>query len=242
MFSRHIIRFSAARRIATRIPVGVRFYNPEQKGDVGDQAHEGGLHARQPGKASPMDAASPETGKQASRGGLSGNKEGVGFADQVGSQTASGSNMSGKNLGKPESGEGFSGKENITPPSFADAVKNKLGLGTSAGEDKQNRGGGKGVTGTGTFPNARSMHTSAVRMLPARTQGQAPDASRRPKERTEGDQNAHLKHKKDNTAPDSGKGNAGKDPKLPSHQVCSLNLSWGLPCYLMFNVVGLPVC
>lgn len=223
MLSRRILRLSAPPRCSlARAPVGARFYNKEQKGDPFDQSHQSGHAARNPQKSSPVDAANPESGKQASRSGLSGNQEGVGFADQVGSQSASGSETSGSGVGKPENAEGMSGQENITPPSFADAVKNKLGFKTTVGEDKQNRGGGKGVTGTGrpAFDSAkRTMHTSAMWSMPAKTKGQAPAESRQPKDKTHSDQNAHLKHKESPSSPDRGRGNAAKSPKLPSQQV-----------------------
>lgn len=187
----------------------VRFYSAAL-----DQSRRAGHAAKDQSKSGPLDAANPEKGKKASRDGLTGNAEGVGFADQVGSQSAS---------GKASTGEGTNGHENITPPSFADAIKQKLGFGTTAGEAKQNRGGGKGVTGTGqpAFDHGkRTMHSSAVRMKD-KTQGQAPASSRQPKDSTHGEQNAHLKHKKSPGAPDSGKGNAGANPTLPSRQVSS---------------------
>ncbi len=221
MLAHRLTRLTTRLVAVPRTSASVRFYNPDQKGDPHDQSHQSGYAATDPKKASPADAASPAGGKQASRGGLSGNQEGVGFADQVGSQSSSDSDTHANTAQKPESSEGFGAEENITPPSFTDAVKNKLGFKTTAGEDKQNRGGGKGVTGTGnvTYDTAkRTMHTSAVHRMPAKTQGQAPEASRQPKDKTYSDQNAHLKHKKAG-APDQGKGNAAKDPKLPSHEV-----------------------
>lgn len=219
MLSRNFIR-------ATRTPyslrvAGTRFYNRSQKGDLGDEAHKAGLAARDASKATPSDAASPQTGKQASRDGLSGNKEKIGFADQVGSQSDSGRKDSGGSLKGQKSEEGHTGEEGITPPSFVDVVKKKMGLGTTSGEDKQNRGGGKGVTGTGTFgfdTGKRTLHTSAVWMI-AGTRGQAPEASRQPHDVTNGDQNAHLKHKDTNSGPDTRKGNAGENPSLPSQHV-----------------------
>ena len=92
--------------------------------------------------ATPLDAASPESGKRAPHY-MKGNREGLGFAEQVGSQSATASNADDADgtLQKPESGEGKGAQEGITPPAFADAVKKKLGFKTTAGEDKQNRGG-----------------------------------------------------------------------------------------------------
>ncbi|PSR83440.1 hypothetical protein PHLCEN_2v5712 [Hermanssonia centrifuga] len=232
MFSRRIVRFAQA-PIAIRATPGIRFVsrgystdkkddshyqNPEQKGDVYYQAHKGGQRATDPKESSSTDAANPSPGKQADRNGLSGNPEKIGFADQVGSQSASGSKQSSKS----ENAEGFSGEERITPPSFLDAVKKKLGFKTTAGEDKQNRGMGKGVTGTGhpKFDSSkRTIHTSAAWKMPDQTRGQAPEESRHPKDSTHGDQNAHLKHKASASVPDSGKGNAAEEPSLPSQHV-----------------------
>ncbi|KAI0691390.1 hypothetical protein BC835DRAFT_1360672 [Cytidiella melzeri] len=219
MLSRCVFHLQAASRLAVAKAPGrpsARLYS--QGGDTLDQSRQSGYAASKPQKSSPADAANSEGGKKATRGSLSGNQEGVGFADQVGSQSASGSG----DHAKPGSAEGRGGEENITPPSFADAVKSKLGFKTTAGEDKQNRGGGKGVTGTGnvTYDRAkRTMHTSAGLSMPANTKGQAPEGSQQPKNKTYADQNAHLKHKSRASAPDSGKGNAAKDPKLPSHEV-----------------------
>ncbi|TFY73967.1 hypothetical protein EWM64_g10045, partial [Hericium alpestre] len=73
------------------------------------------------------------------------NPEGVGFADQVGGQSA-------------RKGEGSSEgrNEDATAPSLLGKIKQALGIGTSAGEVKQNRGAGGGVTGTGTFQSKTS--------------------------------------------------------------------------------------
>ena len=221
MLTRHIVRSTRA-PYALRVASGARYYNPDQRGDTFDQAHEQGLAARSPKKSTPVDAASPEEGKNAARGGLTGNKENVGFADQVGSQSTSGSNTFADSVGKPESAEGVTGQENITPTAFADVVKQKLGFKTTSGEDKQNRGGGKGVTGTGQVTvdrGKRTIHTSAVWMMGAETIGQAPEASRQPKEKTHAEQNPHLKHKAEGSQPDSGKGNASPNPTLPSQHV-----------------------
>lgn len=214
MLTRPLVRL--ARAPHTLRVAGTRFYNPGQKGDVGHQAHVSGFAAKDPKKATAFDAASPEAGKHAKRDGLTGNQEKVGFADQVGSQSASGGPS------KEGSAEGSTGTEDITPPAFGDVIKKALGMKTTAGEDKQNRGGGKGVTGTGhpTFDTGkRTMHTTATRMSETTTGGQAPKESRQPQDRTYGEQNAHLKHKSDPSKPDHGKGNAAEEPVLPSQHV-----------------------
>ncbi|KAK7696112.1 hypothetical protein QCA50_000755 [Cerrena zonata] len=159
---------------------------------------------------------------KSSRGVSSGNPEGVGFVDQVGSQSATANRLQGDKT--VASREGFTGQEDITPPSFVDAVKNKLGMKTTTGKAKQNRGNGAGVTGTGTARTdtaKRTLWTSAVNGMPASdrlTLGQAPDGSREPKERTNAEQNPHLKHKASTSIPDSGNGNAAPEPTLPSHK------------------------
>ncbi|KAI0722520.1 hypothetical protein C8Q76DRAFT_596036, partial [Earliella scabrosa] len=192
-------------------------------GDPHDQAARRGqgiAHGTQQ-QSTGYDAASRTPGQKADRSGLSGNQEGVGFAEQVGSASGTAS----KNQLGPSPGEGKGGQEESTPPGFVASLKSKFGLGTSSGEVKQNRGGGIGVTGTGALPlekkpedGRRPYHTSAVRAVD-QTRGQAPEASRQPQDRTYGDQNAHLNHKSSKGSPDRGKGNAAEDPKLPSHQL-----------------------
>lgn len=222
MLSRRLLRLPHTPRVAARA-TAVRFYNPDQKGDVHDQAQHAGFSAKDPRKSSPTDAANFEKGKKAPHD-LTGNKEGLGFAEQVGSQSATASSgQFGSRLRKPEIAEGYSGEENITPPSFTDAVKSKLGFKTTAGEDKQNRGGGVGVTGTGQVTvdrGKRTFHTSVASWMADGTKGQAPEASRQPKDSTYSEQNAHLKHKESSSEPDHGKGNAAEEPKLPSQHVC----------------------
>lgn len=94
-----------------------------------------------------LDAASPsESGMKAPRSGLSGNKEGVGFVEQVGS--ASGTEAS-RSMRAGRQGEGEV-KEEARPPGILASLKQMLWIGTSVEDVKQNRGGGEGVTGTGT--------------------------------------------------------------------------------------------
>ena len=192
-------------------------------GDPHDQAARSGQAAHNdPQRAGPYDAAA--RGKKAEGVDFGGNPEGVGFAEQVGGASAAAS----KGGPRPALGEGKTGKEESTPPGFVASVKSKLGLGTTSGEVKQNRGEGKGVTGTGTGQETwgnRSYHVSAVRLVD-KTRGQAPKASREPKERTNADQNSHLEHRTSRTAPDSGKGNAGENPELPSRKVSAYMRLW----------------
>ncbi|KAI0774707.1 hypothetical protein BD413DRAFT_603329 [Trametes elegans] len=191
--------------------------------DTHDQAARSGQQVREGARPSgPYDAASRTGDQKTDRSGLSGNQEGVGFAEQVGSASSS-----GKERGPGASpGEGKGGEEESTPPGLFASVKSALGLETSSGEVKQNRGGGVGVTGTGALPfekkpgeGRRPFHTSAIRTAEP-TVGQAPEASRQPKEQTNAEQNPHLKHKHADASasPDKGKGNAGPNPTLPSHQ------------------------
>ncbi|KAI0065851.1 hypothetical protein BV25DRAFT_1821535 [Artomyces pyxidatus] len=96
----------------------------------------------------PYDSASPNGVRKAPRTDKErGNPEQIGFADQVGGQSAYDRRV--------EEGEGdggrVGGRREATPPGFFSAVKQALGFGTSSGDVKQNRGAGGGVTGTGTF-------------------------------------------------------------------------------------------
>ncbi|KAI6166459.1 hypothetical protein EDD17DRAFT_61590 [Pisolithus thermaeus] len=96
----------------------------------------------------PLDAASAaESRLRAPTMELSGNKEGVGFVEQVGS--ASGTEASRSTRARNQ-GEGGVKEEETKPPGIFAALKQVLGIGTSVEDVKQNRGGGEGVTGTGT--------------------------------------------------------------------------------------------
>ncbi|KAH9854899.1 hypothetical protein C2E23DRAFT_883451 [Lenzites betulinus] len=146
--------------------------NNKHSKDPQSQAARGGKKVAQGNQSSgPHDAASRTGDQKTDRSGLSGNQEGIGFADQVGSALSTGN------------------KSDVTA--------------SSGGE-------GKGKA-------HRAYHTSAVRYATG-TVGQAPEASRKPKEPTHGDQNSHLKHKSADAGPDKGKGNAGENPTLPSHR------------------------
>ncbi|KZP03964.1 hypothetical protein FIBSPDRAFT_768156 [Athelia psychrophila] len=177
--------------------------------DPQSQSARAGLEAS---SGSGMDAASPGSATKALRSGSGkGNREGVGMAEQVGG--ASGGSASGG------AGGGKGGEEEATAPGILAAVKNALGLGTSAGEVKQNRGGGRGVTGTGTMPfGKRKIHSSAVAGYPGdktAVKGEAGYGARAPKNGTLADQNDHLQHQEKGET-DGGAGNAAPDPVLPS--------------------------
>ncbi|KAI6043700.1 hypothetical protein EDC04DRAFT_3107123 [Pisolithus marmoratus] len=177
----------------------------------------------------PLDAASPtESGMKAPKSELSGNKEGVGFVEQVGSMSGTARSMRGRKQGEEEA------KEEATSPGILSALKQMLGMGSSVEDVKQNRGGGEGVTGTGTgvglgtgtktektktgegttprTPGSRKSYYNCA------TLGSSSDSSRKPKERTYGDQNEHLVHKRSSQDHDSGSGNAAEEPFLPSHR------------------------
>ncbi|KAL1940048.1 hypothetical protein VTO73DRAFT_9383 [Trametes versicolor] len=166
--------------------------------DTHDQAARGGQRVASGEQSSgPHDAASRTGSQSADHSELSGNQEGVGFADQVGSASSTANKSAG-------AGEGKGREEDAMPEGLAATIKSKLGLGSSSGGAKQ----------------TRAFHTAAARAV-ASTISQAPEASREPKERTNADQNSHLKHKPASSAqasPDKGKGNAGENPTLPSHQ------------------------
>ena len=86
--------------------------------------------------------------KHASREGAIGNEEGIGFQDQVGGAAGDRQNLGG----------GKGDEEEARSPNIIGAVKQALGVKPKPGEVKQNSGGGRGVTGTGTF--RRDVHTS----------------------------------------------------------------------------------
>ncbi|EPQ58865.1 hypothetical protein GLOTRDRAFT_125184 [Gloeophyllum trabeum ATCC 11539] len=177
--------------------------------DTQSQHARAGLAAS--GGASGQDAATHDGRAQQAphKGEFAGNQEGVGMQEQIGGKSAQGA-------GAP--GEGKGGQEEASPPGWFAAAKSKLGLGTSAGEVKQNRGGGEGVTGTGTGQRQvgpRGLHTSAVSLTQG-TRKAEPDGSRQPKdEHVAGEQSPHLTHKKAG-ANDHGRGNAAAEPALPS--------------------------
>lgn len=125
--------------------------------------------------------------------------------------------------------KGMHGTEDATPPGFFNAVKSALAFEMTSGELKQNRGGGEGVTGAGTVgalkgeqkQHKRAFYTSAPTGGDRTTTGQAPDASRHPRDHTYSEQNEHLKHhdETDTAYASQGKGNAAENPSLPSHKV-----------------------
>jgi len=92
----------------------------------------------------------------------SGNPEGVGFEDQVGSQSASADARSG--MGSTSDGRKEERDEEAATPGLFSTIKSKLRVGTDAGDVKQNRGGGRGLSGTGTTTQtrARGLHSSAA--------------------------------------------------------------------------------
>jgi hypothetical protein len=176
--------------------VGLGSDSNRSKGDVQDQAASAGKDAKAEGDR-PMDAAS--SSNQTAPGDKGGNQEAVGLQDQIGGASAEG-----------KGGE-MGGTEEAQAPGVLSSVKQALGMRTDAGDVKQNAGGGRGVTGTGT---ARKLHTSA-RVSAVRAD---PDGARAPADTgVVGEQSAHLKHKPAG-APDAGKGAAATEPTLPSER------------------------
>lgn len=107
-----------------------------------------GLAAHTPTNDHPYDSANPNGVRKAPRGEKEGgNAERVGFAEQVGGASAHAERMESGEGGEGEKG----GKEEAKAPGMLGALKQAVGLGTSAGDVKQNRGSGAGVTGTGKY-------------------------------------------------------------------------------------------
>ena len=225
MLSRRVIHASQSSRSALPLLSSFRDFGCglDQARDPLHQTRDASKHARaHPEHTGPLDAAASESTPRtkATRDGYSGNPENIGMVDQVGSQSASANRNKHAN-----DSEGTTGEERITPPSFADAFKKIMGLKTTVGEDKQNRGAGEGVTGTGIprFDSAkRFFPTGTLAMADRTTKGQAPAKSRQPKEHTNAEQNPHLSHRPTSGSPvggDGGRGNAADSLTLPSHQV-----------------------
>ncbi|KAJ9114728.1 hypothetical protein QFC22_005604 [Naganishia vaughanmartiniae] len=110
------------------------------------------------------------------------------------------------------------GKEEAAAPSFTSSVKQVLGMNVKKEEHQESK--------TGPGVSKQKFHTSARRSAPGGEDGKAYSGSestgnttsdaRKPKDtNVQGDQNPHLKHKQPGQA-DSGAGNAGATPHLPS--------------------------
>jgi len=136
-----------------------------------DAAHSG-YEASKGEDGHPMDAASPENAPKTRSASTSGNPEQVGFAEQVGGQSASADHL-GKSGGSESGGRNAQRDEEAATPGVFSTLKRMIGFGTDAGDVKQNRGGGSGVTGTGTFgsPN-RKMHTASYASISASGAGE----------------------------------------------------------------------
>lgn len=98
-----------------------------------------------------------------------GNPEKIGFAEQVGGATSSSNKFdAGETQGggaNRSEGRTAQGDEEAQAPGLLSSVKQALGFKTTSGDVKQNRGGGRGVTGTGTFGDSgrkQGLHTSAA--------------------------------------------------------------------------------
>jgi hypothetical protein len=154
--------------------------------DVQSQAAESGFKAKQNRSS---DAAIGSV-KGASRSG-SGNPEGVGMKDQVGSaSTSDRGDATGTKVGE----------EAASAPGYIGKAKQALGIEKDRDVKRDDR---------------RAYHTSAV--LRAGVRRADPATSRVPHDDTVGTQNEHLRYKKGDK-PDTGKGNAGAEPALPSQK------------------------
>lgn len=137
-------------------------------------------------------------------GDVSGNPEGAGFAEQVGSQSFS--------TKKGERGQHrFTGKQEdtISLGKFS-MIKKNLGLGTTTR-----------VMGIGSFRPEEYwlLHTSIIVHVADPVESQAPQGNRQPEDSMYGDQSAHLRHKSYAKKAGAGKGNAAASLKRPSYQV-----------------------
>ena len=90
-----------------------------------------------------------DCGKRASREDAVGNREGVGFQDQVGGGAGDRQNPGG----------GRGNQQEARSPNIIGAVKQTLGIKPKPGEVRQSSGEGRGVTDTGKFK--REFHASS---------------------------------------------------------------------------------
>jgi len=87
----------------------------------------------------------------------------------VGGQSASADSL-GKQGGSPDIKRNPERDQEAAAPGLFSTIKSMIGLGTDSGDVKQNRGEGRGVTGTGTFSNSkRQLHTSTRAAAPDNT-------------------------------------------------------------------------
>ncbi|KAI0043487.1 hypothetical protein FA95DRAFT_1563230 [Auriscalpium vulgare] len=117
----------------------------EQTQSVQSEYARAGAQARD--SEHPYDSASGGVAKAPRGAQEGGNPERVGFADQVGGQSAHADRLERGG----EAGGTKGAEQEAAAPGLFSRVKQVLGMGTSSGDVKQNRGAGGGVTGTGTF-------------------------------------------------------------------------------------------
>lgn len=203
-----------------------RASNPEKSDQAGDVLHQQFLAAkavrRNPDKTTPLDAAAAQYRllHKSSRRNLSGNPEGIGFAEQVGSQSATADRLQDSQAAVTH--EGVAGEECITQSSLIDDMKNKLEMGVPIGGDQHNWGGGEG--GKPRFDTAkRTLWTSAVKGKSAAdhsTLGQVSDSNRKAKERVGAEQNLRTKHRFSAVTSDESKeGNIVADSVPPKVRI-----------------------
>jgi hypothetical protein len=168
-----------------------------------------------------MDAASGSVQKGSGEG--KGDPEKVGLADQV--RSASG----GAHGDQGKTGSKKSESVETNPAEIFNALKKMTQLRT-LWEVEREEGGGVGSAGTGAMPDStthvgngrgtgqeKGFHTSAVTHTPP-TFGQAPEAPKKPKEKTTlEDQHEHITHRKGG-ASENGKGDVVEEPVLPSQR------------------------
>jgi len=161
--------------------------------DVQSDYAESGYQARN--ADAPHDVAS-DTPMSAGSRPTRGNPEQIGMREQVG-----GANASAQDDARTAGEKG--GQEEASAPGYVGKLKQALGMSGSSDIKRDDR---------------RALHTSAVARATSGVRAD-PAAARAPKESgLRGEQNEHLKHKKDGQ-PDSGKGNAAAEPTLPSQKM-----------------------
>lgn len=154
------------------------------------QSAKSGQEAARDKDAHHVDSAT-HAQKHADRDGLSGNKEKIGLADQVGSPDA------GKSPG-----EGNGGEE---PSTAWGSIKSKLGLGD---------------TKRGYHTSAASMAPAgaSIKEKASDASREASKQTNQVQEKTHGEQTEHLKHKQPGGPEDPKAGNSADQPELPSHR------------------------
>lgn len=137
--------------------------------DTQAESAKAGFKRARGGDESGMDVASDSAQSKARSPSNGGNPEQIGFVEQVGGASSSSNKFdNGESQGGGDSrseGRTAHGDEEAQAPGLLSSLKQAIGLNTNSGDVKQNRGGGSGVTGTGTFGDSgrkQGLHTSAT--------------------------------------------------------------------------------